>query len=245
MPDLIERREADGIALLTLNRPDVLNALSHESFRVLRAHVDDIAARATEISCVILNGTGRAFCAGFDVRQLKLGDVPGSRLFNAETITALAKLPQPVIAAVHGYCFTGGLELALASDFIVAGQSAIFCDTHAKVGLMPGWGLPQRLARRIGVAAAKEMMFTARRIGAEEARQIGLASHVVPDEALLDKAFSLARAIAANAAASVAWSKRMIDGGIHLPLDEALAWEQANKPGRSADINERLAKSGF
>jgi enoyl-CoA hydratase len=238
--EVVTREDFDGIASLTLNRPEVKNALSPESFRILRRHVEDIAARTSEIGCVMLSATGESFCAGFDIKSLKANDATEPRSFRAETITALAELPQPVIVIVRGHCFTGGLELALAGDIIISGESAVFCDTHSRLGMTAGWGLPQRLARRVGVANAKEMMFTSRRVPAMEAHRIGLANHVVPDDATWQKAMELARAIVSNSRESVIWTKRMIDGGIAMPLDDALEWEQREKPGRGADFAARI-----
>ncbi|MBX3530257.1 MAG: enoyl-CoA hydratase/isomerase family protein [Rhizobiaceae bacterium] len=240
MLDVLTREDFDGIASLTLNRPEVRNALTPESFRLLRRHVDDIAARTDAIGCVLLSAAGESFCAGFDMKSLKANDAAEPRSFRAETITALANLPQPVIVIVRGHCFTGGLELALAGDIIVAGESAIFCDSHSRLGMTAGWGLPQRLSRRIGLAAAKEMMFTSRRVSGQEAGRIGLANHVVPDDTTWQKAMELARAIVSNARESVLWTKRMLDGGIDMPLAEALAWEQDQKPKRGADFATRI-----
>jgi len=127
MPSLVGRLDADGVVTLTLNRPDVLNALSAASFRELRAHIDAIAARTDAVGCVVLRGEGRSFCAGADLKAFKdrkPGD-PDPTPFNRATMSALAALPQPVIAAVHGHCMTGGLELALTSDIIIAAEHAV------------------------------------------------------------------------------------------------------------------------
>ena len=116
-----------------------------------------------------------------------------SRHFQAETLDAIEQLPQPVIAAVQGHCYTGSLELALACDLMVAAENAKFADTHGKWGMSPTWGMSQRLPRRIGLLAAKEMMFSGRIVSGTEAAAIGLANRCVPDDRLLDTAIEMAR----------------------------------------------------
>ena len=143
------------------------------------------------VKAVILTGAGRAFTAGRDVKG---GDkeppmhFADAEAFMHDTIKALEALPIPLIAAVNGPCFTGGLELVLAADIIIAARSATFCDTHAELGIVPGWGLSVRLPRRVGYAAAKLMSWTARRYSGEQAADIGLADLVVDDDALMTTA---------------------------------------------------------
>ena len=161
MTDQIIRTDAAGCATLTLNRPEKLNALTVAMFKELRRHIDDIAGDAS-VGVVVLRGAGRCFSAGHDLADIEQGEEPPTPNFQSETIERLANLPQPVITAVHGYCYTGGLELELAGDLIVASANARFADTHAKWALTPVWGLTQRLPRRVGLTKAKEMMFTCR-----------------------------------------------------------------------------------
>ena len=247
MPDLVLRDNRDGVATLTLNRPEVLNAISAETFRALRAHAEAIAARGDEIGCVVLRGTGKSFCVGADLkafRERKASD-PDPTPFNRATLSFLAALPQPFIAAVHGHCVTGGLELALTADMIIAADTTRFADTHQKWGLHAGWGLTQRLPRRVGTAFAKEMMFSGRDVSADEALRVGLVNRVVPAADLAAVVQDLAAKIAAHPHNVTRWNKRMIDGGRDLPLDQALAYEVEHNPGRNADLEQRLGKGGF
>ena len=247
MSSLVERNDDAGVATLTLNRPEVLNALSAASFRALRAHIDDIAGQTDSIGCVVLRGAGRSFCAGADLKAFKERRPadPDPTPFNRATLCALSALPQPVIAAVHGHCMTGGLELALCADFIVAAETTRFADTHQKWGLHAGWGLTQRLPRAVGSAMAKEMMFSGRDVLADEALRIGLVNRVVPQETLYAEAQLLAERIAGHPRAVARWVKRMIDGGRDMSLADALQYEEAENPGRNADLEQRLGGGGF
>lgn len=158
----IRRCDSDGLCTLTLSRPEKLNALDTQTFLELDAHLAQLEHQTDSIGCIVLQGEGRAFCAGADLTALGV-DADGSPVdpaFKPGVIDRLAALPQPVIAAVHGVCFAGGLELALACDFIVADASARFADTHGKWGLVAAWGLYQRLPRRIGTPRAQDLMMT-------------------------------------------------------------------------------------
>jgi enoyl-CoA hydratase len=240
---LVERQDENAIATLTLNRPEALNALSTELFEELRAHIDALAADEA-VACVIVRGAGRSFCAGADLKALKTGRAPGSKptTFKRDTVAALEALPQPVIAAVHGHCFTGGLELALAADVIVAAQNTRFADTHAKWGLHAGWGMSARLPRRIGIPAAKRMMFSAREVNAEEALRLGLADLLVPDDRLGEETRALATAMAANSSQVLRWLKRTLAQNATMSLADALEYERTSNPGMTADAAARVAK---
>jgi len=235
---------ADGLATLTLNRPDQLNALSPEVFQALRIAVDEIAARE-DIGCVILQGAGRAFCSGFDLKSRERAKTVLPFGFAAATITALSKLPQPVIAAVRGHCFTGGMELALAADFIVAADTARFADTHARWSMRAAWGLTQRLPRRVGGSLAKELMFTGREFGAAEAVAIGLAVRCVPDADLESEVKTIAQSILGRDQAVLRWIKDQVAIGFELPLDEALEREIKHRPASRSQTDARLRESGW
>jgi enoyl-CoA hydratase/carnithine racemase len=241
MTDLVERRDEDGLCILTLNRPEVLNALSPNLFRELRAHVDAIAATPETIGCVILCGRGRSFSAGNDLTAIQAGEVAPSRHFQAETLDAIERLPQPVIAAVQGHCYTGSLELALACDLIIAAQGARFADTHGKWGMSPTWGMSQRLPRRVGLGRAKELMFSGRVVSGDEAARIGLAVACVPDDELQQAAIAMARDFLANSWFTLRADKMLVNGGLDHTLSDGLAWERANSPGRGPDMETRLA----
>jgi len=155
MEDLVLRKDNDGLAILTLNRPDVLNALNPCLFIRLRDHIDDIAGKTGEIGAVILCGKGRSFSAGNDVKSIRAGEQAPSPYFQAEALDAIEALPQPVIAAVRGHCYTGSLELVLACDLLIAGESARFADTHGRFGMSPIWGMSQRLPAALARSGPK------------------------------------------------------------------------------------------
>ena len=241
---LVTREDSDGIAILSLNRPEALNALSPSLFIELRQHVDNIASQTEEIGCVILRGEGRSFSAGNDLKAIQSGERSPSPHFQAETLDAIERLPQPVIAAVQGHCYTGSLELALSCDLLVAGESAKFSDTHGKWGLSPTWGMSQRLPRRIGLLAAKEMMFSGRVVNGSEAVTMGLANRCVADEVLLEETISMAKGFLENSWFTLRADKMLINGGLDNTLQEGLLWERSNSPGRGPDMAERLANFG-
>jgi enoyl-CoA hydratase len=240
---LVLRDDADGVATLTLNRPDKLNALSPALFVELRDHVEVLAKQTDVIGCVVLTGAGRSFCAGNDLAAIAAREQAPSQHFQAETVDAIEQLPQPVIGKVKGHCFTGGLELALGCDLIVAGESAQFADTHGRWGLAPVWGMSVRLPERVGRGAAKEMMFTGRRIAGEEAARLGLADRCVPDDALDAAVLELAAAIVANSWGTSRIDKQLLAASARLPRDEALLYERSAPFGFPEDMAERMAGS--
>lgn len=244
MTELIQRDEQDGLCRLTLNRPEALNALSPALFVELRSHIDDLAQRSEAIGAVILCGAGRAFSAGNDLKAIGDGAVAPSQHFQAETIDALEALPQVVIGAIHGPCYTGALELALGCDLLIAGSSAAFCDSHGRWGMSPTWGMGSRLPRRLGVQAAKDMMFSGRVVGAEEAVALGLALETVPDETLLAHAEAKARSYLENSWFTLRADKFLVNGAQERPGQAGPQWERAVSPGRGPDMAERLKNFG-
>jgi enoyl-CoA hydratase/carnithine racemase len=237
---LVERADQDGWTLLTLNRPDKLNALTVGMFQELRAHVEALASDDS-VHCVVLKGAGKCFSAGHDLADIGAGEVVPSRGWHSETLRMLEKLPKPVIAAVHGHCYTGALEVALAADFIIAADTARFGDTHAKWALTPVWGMSQRLPRRVGIATAKRLMFTCEMFGAEEALRIGLAEQVVPIAEFDTAIAALAQSITANSPFSHAANKRLLDATDARPLDAGLQWEVMESEGVGPDAKARIA----
>lgn len=200
-------READGVATLTLNRPDKRNALDVATFQAIELAAADLERRTDEIGVVVLRGAGSCFSAGADISRPTR--TPRHH-YQASVIERLANLPQPVVAVVHGHCVTGGLELALASDLIVAAESARFADTHGRFALVAGWGMTQRLPRRVGGYKAREMIFTGREYTGREAERMGLANLCVPD-AELDQAVSeLVRSIVSGSWFSHREHKRLL-----------------------------------
>lgn len=244
MSQLVLREDANGVATLTLNRPEALNALSPSMFVELRAHIDAIATASDSIGCVVLRGAGRSFSAGNDIKAIQGGDRAPSAHFQAETIDAIEALPQPVIAQVQGHCYTGALELALGCDFIVAGESARFADTHGKWSMTPTWGMSQRLPRRLGVARAKQMMFTGTPLTGREAVDFGLANVCVPDADLDAAVAAMAATIVTNSWHTLRADKQLVNEGQQFSLREGLAYERRTSPGAGPDMAERLKAFG-
>lgn len=232
----------DRICTLTLNRPDVLNALHYELFQQLEQSIRDIGSAGEDIACVILRGNGKAFSAGHDLNAIGSGDAIEHSDFEASTLELLASLPQPVIAEVHGYCFTGALELALACDLIFIDTKTKLADTHSKWGLTPVWGMTQRLPRRIGVSRAKDLMFSSRLVKADEALRIGLVDRVVAEGTLAQEVLAYARELAQNSPHSNRICKQILEATDGLRIHDGLDYEYTNSPGMCADMQERIAK---
>jgi enoyl-CoA hydratase/carnithine racemase len=240
---LVGRRDGDGVATLTLNRPEKLNALTVEMFVELRSHIEALAEDES-VACVVLTGAGRSFCAGNDLGSIAAGAKPPAPNYQAETIDALEALPQPTIAKIRGHCFTGGLELALGCDLLVSTRSALLGDTHGQWGLVAFWGMTVRLPERLGVAKAKELMFTARRIPGSEAEAIGLVNRAVGDDELDDTVEEMAAAIVANSWDTSRFTKAILADGRTMGRAEALAYERTVPYGRPRDWRERIAAGG-
>jgi len=240
MTGLVLREDAGGLSTLTLNRTDKLNALSMELFEDLDEHLASLEASEV-IQAVVIRGAGKCFSAGHDLGGIAEGETHAKPNFQAHVVERLASLPQPVIGAVHGHCYTGALELALAADIIVAAESARFADTHARFSLVPVWGMSQRLPRRVGAYKAREMMFTCRTYTGAEAAAMGLAALCVPD-ALYDQAVAeLAQTILAQSPHSHRANKRLILETDGLPLGAGLAHEVYHGAGRGPDMQARIA----
>ena len=223
-PLVTSARPQDGVALLTLNRPQAMNALSialrEALVSELKAIADDDGVRA-----VVLTGAGRAFCAGLDLKELGQGGLPPTGPAN-DPVAVLHAMPQVVIAALNGVAVTGGLELALACDILMASTQARFADTHARIGIVPGWGLSQKLSRLVGRSRAMEMSMSGNFVDAATAERWGLVNRVVEPEALLPAALSLAGDIASADGKMLRVYKRLIDDGHRMGLGEALVLER-------------------
>lgn len=241
MSERVTRQDADGLCTLTLDRPEKLNALDTRAFEELDAHLSSLERDEHGVGCVVLRGAGRGFCAGADLEAMDgLAEKPPT--FNPRVIERLALLRQPVVAAIHGVCSTGGLELALACDFIVADTTARFADTHGKWGFVGAWGVTQRLPRRIGAAGAKRMMWTARSVEAAEAKELGLVDILVPEGELDRSVRDLAGEVLANSWFTNFATKRLMIETDGMSLAEALAHEHYRYPGVAPDSRERLAR---
>lgn len=231
----------EGVALITLNRPQALNALStalrEALVRALHMLAGDAGTRA-----VVLTGAGRAFCAGLDLKELGQGGLPPAGPHN-DPVAALHAMPQPVIGAINGAAITGGLELALACDVLLASSAARLADTHVRIGILPGWGLSQKLSRLVGRSRAMEMSMSGNFVDAATAERWGLVNRVLEPDALLPAALALAQDIASADPAMVSAYKRVIDEGHRLPLGQALALEAERNRAWSAGLTaEGLAQ---
>jgi len=232
---VLERHPA-GYAVLMLNRPEKLNALSMELRGELVAAIEELR-RDPAVRVLILTGAGRAFCAGLDLNELSKAESNSARAFDLDAVAALLKFEGPVIGAINGVAATGGFEIAMACDILLASTEAQFVDTHAKVGLLPGWGLSVRLPRRIGLHRAKELAFTARFVSAAEAAEWGLVNRVVPPEELLSQARAMAEQMLAVVPEILVKYKKLLDSGFGKPAGEALVSERAAATETNATVD--------
>jgi enoyl-CoA hydratase len=240
MIERVSRHDAQGLCTLSLNRPDKLNALDTAAFEELDAQLAALERETDRIGCVVLRGAGRSFCAGADLDAM--GKAPVLPTFKPGVIERLGQLPQPVIAAVHGVCYTGGLELVLACDFIIADATARFADTHGKWGLVGAWGMSQRLPRRIGIQAAKRMMMTGKPVQAAEALELGLVDLLAPEGELEAWVLSFSAAVLANSWHTNFAYKRLLRETDGMSLAAGLAHAHYRHPGHAPDHQERIAR---
>jgi len=226
-PDsIVLSRPSDGIARLCLNRPEVKNALNQSVRRQLAEHFD-VLGRDPHIRCIVLTGGGEVFAAGADLREIAECSAIDMHLRQVHRLwQAIADCPKPVIAAVNGYALGGGCELAMHADIIVAGRNAAFGQPEIKVGIMPGAGGTQRLTRAIGKFQAMKLLLTGLPISGEEAFAMGLASEVVDDERVQERALELARLIAGMPPLAVTQIKEVLLAGQDAALNTALMLER-------------------
>lgn len=227
----------DRITTITLNRPAVMNAISPNLMRELKEAIHAVSQDNT-CNVLIVKGAGRAFSAGVDLKALTdSSGTPGiaNGEFTADDLTndandiarLLLTMPQPAIAVVHGHCYTGATELMMLFDLVVAADDAKIGDTHAKWGILPKWGMTQRLPRLVGVMKAKELSFTAKPITGKEAERIGLVNRAVPLADLDQTVQELAQAILGNSAQTIAAMKHLYNEGMATTLADGLALESA------------------
>ncbi len=241
MTDLVQKEMRGRAVQLTLNRPDKLNALNVALFEALEMRVAEIERTGSAVSVVVLRGAGRCFSAGHDLSDIASGEELPRPNYQAHVIERLADLPLPVISAVHGHCYTGALELALAGDIILAAEGARFADTHAKWALTPVWGMSQRLPRRVGTYKAREMMFTCRTYSGREAAEMGLANMCVADSEFDAELETLVAQIEANSPFSHAANKKLLRETDGLSLAAGLSHEIYRSEGRGPDMEARIA----
>jgi enoyl-CoA hydratase len=229
MTDVLLVEVTDRVATVTLNRPEARNALDRDLRRSLRHRMADLDAD-DEIDAVVLTGADPAFCAGLDLKELAGGGdaLQETGATGAVPATGRGPLPpmsKPVIGAVNGVAITGGFELALACDFLVASDRARFADTHARVGIMPGWGLTVLLPQAVGIRRARQLSFTGNFLDAGTALAWGLVNHVVAHDELVGFAQGLARDVASNDPVAVRRIRRTYAEGSLLAAGEAWALE--------------------
>jgi len=224
MADVLRVEKSEGIATLTLNRPEARNALNRALRDAIRESFAALA-RDESVGAVILTGAGAAFCAGLDLKELsQAGADRGSdrpRETAHDIVQAIEGFDRPVIGAINGVAVTGGFELALACDVLVGSTNARFADTHARVGILPGWGLSVKLPRLVGAVRAKLISLTGNYVSAEEAERIGLLARVVPPEELLPACRAIARDMLSCEPRTMRGYKRLIDQGLALDGAEA------------------------
>jgi enoyl-CoA hydratase len=245
--DLVQITHDGHVSTLLVNRPEKLNSLSPDLLAALEAAIREVDARS-ETRCVILTGAGKAFVAGADIAAMVEMEEEPARTFGAQghrVFRALEELRCPVIAAVNGFALGGGCELALACDFIHASEKAKLGLPEVGLGIIPGFGGTQRLARRVGVGLARELVYTGGMIDAAEALRIGLVNAVHPPEALLERVGAVARTIAQKGPLAVAAAKRVIRDGVDRSLPEGNALEIAAFGGLFGSADQREGMGAF
>lgn len=226
---ILEKEE--HLAIVTINRPKALNALNSETLKDLDTVIADLE-NDSNIYAVILIGAGeKSFVAGADISEMKdLNENEGKEFgsLGNKVFLRLENLNKPVIAAIQGFALGGGCEISMACDIRIASDKAVFGQPEVGLGITPGFGGTQRLARIVGLGKAKEMIYTARNIKADEAYRIGLVNKVVPLESLMDEAKAMASKIIANAPIAVRMSKDAINRGMQVSIDKAVEIEAEN-----------------
>ena len=223
----VELEKKGAVGVITMNRPEALNALNDQVLQDLDGVLDQVE-RDEEILVVVLTGAGRSFVAGADIGQMAGFTAVEAKAFGVygnQVFLKLENLTKPTIAAVNGFALGGGCELCMACDIRLASEKAKFGQPEVGLGITPGFGGTQRLARIVGTANAMELILTAKTIRAEEALSLGLVTHVYPAEELMDRALELANAIAANAQVAVRQSKAAIRRGLQTDMATGAAFE--------------------
>jgi enoyl-CoA hydratase/carnithine racemase len=242
---LVLSHDAGPVRVITMNRPEARNALSPQLIETLYAALCE-ADDDPSVQAVVLTGADPAFCAGVDLKAAaRLGSVYFEQFQTQSCIRQTAQMRTPIVGAVNGPVFTGGLEMALGCDFLIASQRAVFADTHARVGILPGGGMTARLPQLVGAAMARRLSMTGEVIDAARAERIGLVTEVVPHDELLPRAVALAGQIAEVPAPIMAGLKEIYVTGAATVTDPALAAEQAIAGAQTLDrdgLTDRYAE---
>ena len=254
MYQTLRYEKQENIGILTINRPEALNALNSTVIGDLEQAITEVEKDA-ELGALIITGEGRSFVAGADIGEQLPLDVAGGRKWGqrgSALMRRIEKLEFPTIAAVNGFALGGGCELALSCDIILASEKAKFGQPEVGLGITPGFSGTQRLPRRVGIAKAKELIFSGKVIGAAEAEKIGLVNAVYAPEELIPGAIAMAKSFTANAPIAVKYSKACIDRGMQMDIDDGIALENElfamcfatadQKEGMSAFVEKRKEK---
>lgn len=234
--ELVLRSDHGPVRVLVLNRPQARNALSRDLIRSLYAALKS-ADTDESVRAVVLTGADPAFCAGVDLKEAARDGMTYFQDFQSQNcITAVAEMHTPVVGAINGATFTGGLELALGCDFLIASERAVFADTHARVGILPGGGMTARLPQRVGSAVARRMSMTGEVVDAVRAMRIGLVTELVPHGRLLSRAIELAAQIAEVPKPIMLGLKKIYVTGAAAVIDPALAAERAIAGAQEQDF---------
>ncbi|HET8765659.1 MAG TPA: enoyl-CoA hydratase [Rhodanobacter sp.] len=241
---LAERLE-DGVAVVRLHRPKATNALSLALQAQLAAAFVELAADEA-VRCIVLTGGEQVFAAGGDIKGLEqAGPIEIMQRHTERVWAPIEQCPKPVIAAVCGYAYGGGAELAMHCDIIIAGEGARFAQPEIRIGIMPGIGGTQRLVRAVGKFNAMRMLLTGKPVGAAEARLMGLVSAVVPDAQVLPEALAMARTIAAMPPLAAQQIKEVVLAGMDAPLGAALALERKANQLLFATVDQKEGMQAF
>ncbi|MDT5288822.1 MAG: enoyl-CoA hydratase [Mycobacterium sp.] len=234
--ELVTRTDRGAVLVLTMNRPSSRNALNRELIRSLYAALKSADADDS-VRAVVLTGADPAFCAGVDLKEAARDGMKYFAEFKSNScISAVAEMRTPTLGAINGATFTGGLELALGCDFLIASERAVFADTHARVGILPGGGMTARLPRVVGAAMARRMSMTGEVVDAVRAERIGLVTEVVAHDRLLDRAVELAGQIAEVPKPTMLGLKDIYVTGAAAVVDPALAAEAAIAGAQEHDL---------
>jgi len=215
----------NGIALITLNRPEKHNALNQDLFAHLYDAIEVVAGNP-DIRVAIITGRGKSFCSGIDKTEIRAGGIFNATRYGRDFPDVISACRKPIIGAINGAAITGGLEIALNCDFLIASERAAFADTHTRVQIHPGWGMTQLLQQAVGQRMAKQMSFTGQFLSAEYALRCGLVNEVVPHEELIPRAKQIAADICAGGQEIVTIIKDLIELQNGIPLNEAFARER-------------------